>query len=232
MIFAPKQAQAIAQGRKTTMRLPTVDPAVRRRSRKVGAEVRYYGPEQLTQPWTPSTGQVIGVQERARQTPICHVECAGVDRAPLGEPGRRIACDEGFGGLRGPLELRRQWLKTYDRAWLVLATHPEDGISDDAIVARFSEQHADTEVWIVTFALCEEPNRYLAKGSSDYTHSAGLSFDDLPAIDAATTERYAKQAEADGIERRASLKADLDRAREQARAERQARRIAHLRRSA
>ncbi len=171
-------------------------------------------------PAAPTVGKVFVVRRADGVTPAVHAQVVAVHRAWLGSIDFAGAKAEGY---RTTDDFKVAWTRRTDR---VTAAHErwavrelgEDGLRAH-LLARFVRQHAATEVWVVTFAISEGRDRFLAAGSrgGDYTATPARALDtDAPCVDDLELARYAKKAEA----HRQSFKAALEEGRAARKAQR------------
>lgn len=179
-----KQAGAVASGRKTTHRLQAAN-----RGFPTGDRMTIFDGDSIA----------------------CYVELTGCERGTLCELSRAEAQAEGYGGARGPLMFREGWLRRHDRSWCGLRDATERGLTDEAAAARFLERHTGAPILILTWRLCEEPERFLCRPvpgkQGDYTGSAARSFDPLPVTDPSAAD--VARAQELGEQQRTSFLRDL-----------------------
>lgn len=128
-------------------------------------------------------------------------------------------------GYRTSGKAKAAWVRTHDRQWVKrelvdLADAFDDGCSvvDWLLVKRFDTHWAHRPVQVVVVKRVVDEPRFMARpgrgiitadGNADYTRTRGLAVDDLEAIDAATQERYSRQASERDAAVRASFQRDL-----------------------
>lgn len=232
MILSAKQAESAANCRKITHRIPVADPKAWRRSRMIGRERRFYGPEQVSIPKIPHVGERIPVSKAGQ--PSMWFEVLSITEAvELGELTRQEANAEGYGGVRGSLLFRDAWLERYDRAWMTKRKAALDAATMDhgALLAaehiwdlatRYRDRHAATLIHVITWQACEAPDIYLAdtRRGQDYTANPGRAIDLAPVPPRAFVDAEARRADEAGVKQRASFAAALAAERAQRKADR------------
>lgn len=159
MILPKQQANAIASGRKTTHH--TTNDAL-----KVGAQfnVSYRDGKQLVK--------------------TCYVRIVAMEERELRDLKRDEAKREGYDGLRGPLNFRRAWLERIGSSLMEPDRETGMGPTDEAVAVRFAAQTGRI-VHVLTLALAEEPDRWMARSSGRLTNRQSTSnprdaIDELP----------------------------------------------------
>ena len=183
MILPANLAAAVAAGRKTTHRLPSC-------------------------PWKPARRvAILSAVREPGDEPLCYAHVNTVEHTTLRPLSREQAGAEGFGGVRGPLNFKRYWLEHHDRAWIV----SHDVVTDEMVAERFASHHEGLPVTVLSWALCEAPDLFLAqptRGSGDYTRNPHRAIDPLPVM--GPTSMDIKRAREEGERQRASFRRDLE----------------------
>lgn len=217
MIFGADLRHKIVTGRKTMTRRPVKEPQLVRRTIKINGERRPAGPERWTRPFEPKVGGRIAVQPGRGQHAVAHILVADVRRELVGEITYEDARREGF---RTTEEFKVYWVRLYDRAWIdrqERVVHP-DGVvetlellTDEDLVARFDERHANRLVWVIGFELARDEHplfltpaaREPSGGAEDsddahgYTENPSRALLDAgEVLDRRTADRFTTQARA------------------------------------
>lgn len=183
MILRANLAAAVASGRKTTHRLPSCT-------------------------WKPGRRvAILAIDRESGDPPACYVQVNAIEHITLWALSREQAAAEGFGGVRGPLAFRRYWLEHHDRVWI--ASH--DVVTDEMVAARFASHHEGAPVTVLSWAVCEAPDLFLAqptRGSGDYTRNPNRAIDPLPVM--GPSELDVRRAREEGERQRASFRRDLE----------------------
>jgi hypothetical protein len=159
MILPKQQANAIASGRKTTHH--TTNDALR-----VGARFN------------------ISYREGKQLVKTCYAQIVAREERELRDLTRDEAKREGYDGARGPLNFKRAWLQATQPAKLARLEQTDDGATDEA-VARLYAAHAGRIVYVLTLALAEEPDQWMARSSGrlskhQATSNPRQAIDELP----------------------------------------------------
>jgi hypothetical protein len=202
LILPKQQANAIASGRKTTHH--TTNDALR-----VGARfnINYRDGKQLVK---TSYAQITAREERE-----------------LRDLSRDEAKREGFAGVRGPLDFKRAWLQANHGAKLARLEQTDAGATDEAVAALYAA-HKGTIIYVLTLALAEEPDQWMARSSGrlskhQATSNPRQAIDELPLapqayVDAEATRIYEHSQTAQAQARRAQAADRFAHAEAQARA--------------
>jgi hypothetical protein len=138
-------------------------------------------------------------------------------------------------GHRTRDDFKAAWVRRHDRAWVdrqeAWATGPDELLSDEVLVERFDQRHAERPVWALFFEVdrAHVPRLLHRQSERGYTTTPRDAVPDEPeAVDAATQTRITAEARRRDtmrrgwldqhlLDERASLEQRLDRARELAR---------------
>lgn len=209
MILTPAETRAVLARRKTMVRLPVASR------------------DGVTRRCPVTIGSSHAVQPGAGEPAAAQVAIVNVRREPA---GAITPADAKAEGNRTVEWWKQAWVRRHDAAWMK-REHVElaDVFGDDVVpfilLKRFEERWAHVEVWVVSFDLTEAKPLFMATApvagkSGDYTTSRGRSIDPDAPVDRLTQERYAKAALVESEKRRASLRADIEAARAEAKAAR------------
>jgi hypothetical protein len=173
MILPRQQADAIASQRKTTHH--TTHDTLR-----VGARLP------------------IMVRDPDKTTRIvCHARITAREERELRDLTRDEAKREGYPGVRGPLNFKRAWLTAHHKPQLARLEQTDSGATDEAVAALYA-RHTGTIVHVLTLALAEEPDRWMARSSGRLTNGQATSnprqaIDELPLAPQAFVDAEAKR---------------------------------------
>lgn len=161
MILPKQQANAIANGRKTTHH--TINDALR-----VGARFN------------------VSWRDGKQLVKTCYAQTIAREERELRDLTRDEAKREGFAGVRGPLDFKRAWLLQHDQDWCRKREALDIGLTDELIAERF-QRHTQTGriIYVLTLALAEEPDQWMARSSGRLSNHQATSnprnaIDDLP----------------------------------------------------
>lgn len=122
----------------------------------------------------------------------CYIRIVAMEERELRDLKRDEAKREGFDGARGPLNFRRAWLEVNGR-------YTVKNFTDEAITELYAAYVGRT-VHVLTLALAEEPDRWMARSSGRLTNRQSTSnprdaIDELPLapqafVDAEATRIY------------------------------------------
>ncbi len=222
MIVPKKQANAIADGRATQLRIPAAGRPV-----KVGHDY----------PVSYRVHRESGGRAAVR---TCRVKVLAVAQRFAGDLTYEDARREGY---RTTIAAKAAWVRQYDAAWIEaqeVTTCPETHtvdvdrwLTDEDLAARFDARHAAKPVQVLAFEVLADEPRFLAsqhdvlsgrtaddEGHGDYTANRGRAIDDLEAIDGLMQERLSKAARELSLEQRKSFQRDLEAERARRKAER------------
>lgn len=202
MIFDARRARAIAAGRVTVLLLPT-------RPGRAGA------------PLAPCRLKVacdVPVTTRGGGAPVTAIRVLSARREPLSALTLRLARSAGF---RTTDELREDWIRRHDRAWIArhkidLAAVFGDDVVPFILRERFARRWHDRLAWVVSFAVVTDPPRFLASqrgrafGDGQYTPIAADAIDPAEAVPERWLDREAQRRAEYGERMRASFRRDLE----------------------
>lgn len=159
MILPKQQANAVASGRKTTHH--TTNDALR-----VGARFN------------------ISWRDGKQLVKTCYAQTIAREERELRDLTRDEAKRVGFDGVRGPLNFKRAWLTQHDQAWMARRGQNEFDRTDEEIAQRYAKR-AGTTVYVLTLALAEEPDQWMARSTGRLTKHQATSnprnaIDDMP----------------------------------------------------
>lgn len=197
MILPANSITKILKGQKTMWRTPITEPRWATRNN---------GTRYLTTPFTPTIGQTLPVKPGPRTDPTLHITITHARREPLGAITYTDARHEGH---RTRDEFKIAWVRDHDRTWTNQNPHADN---DDYLV-RFDHRHAERMVWAITFTPNHDVDQYMARptaNSGDYTRNPRRAIDDIPTVDKAWTDKFAKQAAADNAARQAHHRAQTE----------------------
>jgi hypothetical protein len=150
-------------------------------------------------------GSEYPVQPGRGRPALCRIHVNTVSTQPI---GAITFHDARHAGYRTTQAFKAAWVRHHDKPWVgKQRTDPED----QALAERFDTRHTGTIVQAVTFSVVQDEPRYLASqydilhGNTDrgeFTTRMGRAVDELEVVDETTMERYAKAAEAHGVEQR------------------------------
>jgi hypothetical protein len=172
MILPKQQANAIASGRKTTHH--TTNDALR-----VGARFN------------------ISYREGKQLVKTCYAQIVAREERALRDLTRDEAKREGYDGARGPLNFRRAWLEATQPAWGAKCKATGEKPTDEAVAILFFA-HAGRPTYVLTLALAEEPDQWMARSSGRLTKHQATSnprqaIDELPLAPQAFVDAEAKR---------------------------------------
>lgn len=191
MIFRPALHRAIIAGRKTQTRRPV----------KPGQTRCRYEP-----------GRTYAIQPGRGQPSDGHrIHILDVHQEHLGDITFTDARAEGF---KTTQDFKTYWVQLHDKAWAEKPirvpcdcwTHSQPGdhfrlrdITERDLLQRFDQRHANTTVWVITFAYdtSEQPRFLAARSEHGYTSNRHRALPDEPeAVNDLTLRRYARDAQA------------------------------------
>lgn len=184
-------ALAIVTGRKTQLRRPLT--AGKRCALRIGHD--------------------YGVRVAGRRE-LCRIDVLGVHRGRLRDVGFREARAEGF---RTADDFRCWWVREHDHAWferhklglldepLIAAAFDGDvSVINWILLKRFTERHAQTAVWVISFAVQHDPSLFMASqhdilgGAEQYTATAARAIDQAEVVPAGWLDDLARLARLEG----------------------------------
>jgi hypothetical protein len=162
----------------------------------------------------------ISYREGRTLVKTCYAQIVAREERELQDLSREEAKREGYDGVRGPLNFRRAWLEVNGR-------YTVKDFTDEA-VAELYAAHVGKIVYVLTLALAEEPDQWMARSSGRLSKHQATSnprnaIDELPLapqqfVDAEATRIYEAATTTQAHNRRAAAADRFAHAEAQARA--------------